>query len=68
VRAQARTAVQLRAKHPNWRVDLAIGNTPPQRALGRLLARSGIARAVAPVAAAYYDELDGAEAAAQERP
>ncbi len=38
VRAQARTAVQLRAKHPHWRVDLAIGATPPQRALGSLAA------------------------------
>jgi glycosyltransferase involved in cell wall biosynthesis len=68
VRAQARTAVQLRAKHPHWRVDLAVGATPPQRALGNLLARNGIARAVAPLAAAYYDELASAEAAAQERP
>jgi glycosyltransferase involved in cell wall biosynthesis len=64
VRAQARTAVQLRAKHPHWRVDLAIGATPPQRALGTLVARSGLA----PVTAAYYDELARAEAAAQERP
>ena len=31
VRAQARTAVQLARKHPHWRVDLAIGATPPQR-------------------------------------
>jgi glycosyltransferase involved in cell wall biosynthesis len=50
VRAQARTAVQLRAKHPSWRVDLAIGATPPQRALGSLLHRSGIARVLAPLA------------------
>jgi glycosyltransferase involved in cell wall biosynthesis len=50
VRAQARTAVQLRAKHPHWRVDLAIGATPPQRALGALVHRSGIARLVAPFA------------------
>lgn len=49
VRAQARTAVQLRAKHPNWRVDLAIGTTPPQRALGRLVQRSGIAKMIAPL-------------------
>jgi glycosyltransferase involved in cell wall biosynthesis len=48
VRAQARTAVQLRARHPHWRVDLAIGTTPPQRALGTLLHRSGIARVVRP--------------------
>jgi GT2 family glycosyltransferase len=50
VRAQARTAVQLRSKHPSWRVDLAIGATPPQRALGALLHRSGIARVLAPFA------------------
>jgi glycosyltransferase involved in cell wall biosynthesis len=49
VRAQARTAVQLRRKHPHWRVDLATGATPPQRALGSLLHRSGIARALAPL-------------------
>jgi hypothetical protein len=49
VRAQARTAVQLRAKHPHWRVDLAIGAMPPQRALGSLLHRSGIARVLAPL-------------------
>jgi hypothetical protein len=49
-RAQARTAVQLRAKHPSWRVDLAIGATAPQRVLGALLHRSGIARALAPIA------------------
>jgi hypothetical protein len=41
--------VQLRAKHPHWRVDLAIGATPPQRALGSLLHRSGIARVLAPL-------------------
>jgi GT2 family glycosyltransferase len=52
VRAQARTAVQLRAKHPHWRVDLAIGATAPQRALGSLLHRSGIARVLAPLAGA----------------
>jgi len=52
VRAQARTAVQLRAKHPHWRVDLAIGTTAPQRALGALVHRSGIARAFSGVAAA----------------
>jgi hypothetical protein len=50
VRAQARTAVQLRAKHPHWRVDLAIGTTSPQRALGALLHRSGVARVLAPLA------------------
>jgi hypothetical protein len=50
VRAQARTAVQLRAKHPHWRVDLAVGATPPQLALGALVHRSGIARLLAPLA------------------
>ncbi|HEY5349720.1 MAG TPA: hypothetical protein VIJ64_08300, partial [Candidatus Lustribacter sp.] len=52
VRAQARTAVQLRAKHPHWRVDLAIGATAPQRALGALLRRSRVARMLAPLTAA----------------
>jgi glycosyltransferase involved in cell wall biosynthesis len=52
VRAQARTAVQLRAKHPHWRVDLATGTTVPQRMLGSLLHHSHVARAFAPVAAA----------------
>jgi glycosyltransferase involved in cell wall biosynthesis len=50
VRAQARTAVQLRAKHPTWRVDLAIGTTPPQRWLGRAVRGSGLARVLAPLA------------------
>lgn len=68
VRAQARTAVQLRAKHPHWRVDLAIGNTPPQRALGNLLHRSGVGKLIAPLTDAYYDELANAEAAAHGRP
>jgi glycosyltransferase involved in cell wall biosynthesis len=49
VRAQARTAVRLRAKHPHWRVDLAIGTTPPQRWLAAALQRSGMTRAVAPL-------------------
>jgi glycosyltransferase involved in cell wall biosynthesis len=73
VRAQARTAVQLRAKHPHWRVELAIGTTPPQRALGRAFRRSKVGPALArvmppPVAApllatdAYYDELDQLDA------
>jgi glycosyltransferase involved in cell wall biosynthesis len=67
VRAQARTAVQLRAKHPHWRVDLAIGATPPQRALAGALRRSGLARIVAPLTGAYYEELDRAEAAQPDR-
>ena len=49
VRAQARTAVQLRAKHPHWRVDLAIGTTLPQRVLGDAVHRSGVARVIAPL-------------------
>jgi glycosyltransferase involved in cell wall biosynthesis len=49
VRAQARTAVQLRAKHPHWRVDLAVGATRPQRLLGNAVHRSGIARVIAPL-------------------
>ena len=52
VRAQARTAVVLRAKHPHWRVELATGTTAPQRALGSLLHRSGIARVLTPLASA----------------
>jgi glycosyltransferase involved in cell wall biosynthesis len=50
VRAQARTAVQLRAKHPHWRVDLAIGTTVPQRVLGDLVHHSGVAKLLAPFA------------------
>jgi GT2 family glycosyltransferase len=49
VRSQARTAVQLREKHPHWRVDLAIGATAPQRALGAAVQRSGIARVIEPI-------------------
>jgi len=72
VRAQARTALQLRAKHPHWRVDLAIGTTLPQRWLGTAVTRSGIARRLGPLLPralarqvlatdAYYDELARAE-------
>jgi len=60
-RSQARTALQLRAKHRHWRVDLAIGMTPPQRALGTALRRSRLARALAPLAPA--DGGGGAPAA-----
>jgi glycosyltransferase involved in cell wall biosynthesis len=42
VRAQARTAVRLERLHPNWRVALAIGDTPPQRLLGDALRKSGL--------------------------
>lgn len=41
-RAQARTAVRLEQLHPNWRVALAIGDTPPQRLLGDALRKSGL--------------------------
>ncbi len=49
VRAQARTAVQLRRKHRHWRVALAIGDTAPQRWLGAAVVRSGIGRRVEPL-------------------
>jgi glycosyltransferase involved in cell wall biosynthesis len=55
VRAQARTAVQLERKHRHWRVQLAIGDTPPQRALGEAFHKSGLAQRIAPLAGA----LDG---------
>lgn len=42
-RAQARTAVRLEQLHPGWRVALAIGDTPPQRALGEVLRRTPLA-------------------------
>jgi glycosyltransferase involved in cell wall biosynthesis len=42
VRAQARTAVRLEQLHPNWRVALAIGDTPPQRLFGGALRKSGL--------------------------
>lgn len=51
-RAQARTALHLRAKHPGWRVELAAGLTRPQRWLGAAVRRSGVARALAPLVAA----------------
>jgi glycosyltransferase involved in cell wall biosynthesis len=54
VRAQARTAVQLERKHPHWRVALAVGDTPPQRWLGAVVARCNL-RNLEPIAA------DGAE-------
>jgi GT2 family glycosyltransferase len=36
-RAQARSAVQLRRAHPHWRTALATGDTPVQRAFGKLV-------------------------------
>ncbi len=41
-RAQARTAVQLRALHPDWRVVLAIGDDPVQRAVHRAARALGL--------------------------
>jgi glycosyltransferase involved in cell wall biosynthesis len=38
-RAQARTAVELARLHPHWRVALATGDNPVQRALGGALRR-----------------------------
>ena len=40
-RAQARTAVQLRALHPSWRVVLATGDDPMRRTLHRALRSAG---------------------------
>ncbi len=40
-RAQARTAVQLRALHPTWRVVLATGDDPLRRAWYRLARAAG---------------------------
>jgi glycosyltransferase involved in cell wall biosynthesis len=51
-RAQARTAVQLAALHPHWRVTLATGDDPLRRGAHRLARRLGVphmlARAVGP--------------------
>jgi glycosyltransferase involved in cell wall biosynthesis len=49
-RAQARTAVQLRALHDTWRVVLATGDDPVQRGLHRALRRVGLPRVLARVA------------------
>jgi glycosyltransferase involved in cell wall biosynthesis len=46
-RAQARTAVQLRDLHDTWRVVLATGDDPLQRALHRGLRGIGLTRALA---------------------
>ncbi len=40
-RAQARTAVQLHALHPHWRVVLTTGDDPVQRGLHRIARRLG---------------------------
>jgi glycosyltransferase involved in cell wall biosynthesis len=41
-RSQARTALQLRALHPHWRVVLATGDDPLRRAFHRTLRRTGV--------------------------
>jgi glycosyltransferase involved in cell wall biosynthesis len=46
-RAQARTAAQLHALHPHWRVVLATGDDPLHRALHRVARAVGIPRALA---------------------
>jgi glycosyltransferase involved in cell wall biosynthesis len=43
-RAQARTAKQLRELHPNWRVVMATGDEPVQRALHRIARAVGVPR------------------------
>ena len=43
-RAQARTAVRLRALHPHWRVALATGDHPVGRAFHRALRAAGLPR------------------------
>ncbi len=62
-RAQARTAVQLRRMHPTWRVRLATGEEPLQRALhGALRALGATERLERRVGAAEPDRtLDGAQ-------
>jgi len=51
-RAQARTALQLAALHPHWRVTVATGTDPLRRTIHRLTRRLGVpdllARAVGP--------------------
>jgi hypothetical protein len=41
----------LERKHPQWRVALAVGDTPPQRWLGSAFARSGIGGRLEPLVA-----------------
>ena len=58
-RAQARTALILEQKHPTWRVRLATGNTPVQRALHRAQRLLRLQRGWRALAAnAYFDELE----------
>jgi len=72
-RAQARTAVQLRALHPHWRVVLATGDDPVQRTLHRIARSLGrIARLERTVGSRVTDralsnrELAAARALARE--
>jgi glycosyltransferase involved in cell wall biosynthesis len=46
-RAQARTAVALRALHPTWRVALATGDDPVRRSVHRALRALGVPRGLA---------------------
>jgi glycosyltransferase involved in cell wall biosynthesis len=46
-RAQARTALQLAALHPHWRVTLATGDDPLRRAAHRLARLLGVPRLLA---------------------
>jgi hypothetical protein len=48
-RAQARTAVQLAALHPSWRVVLATGDDPLRRSAYRLIRFLGVESALARV-------------------
>ncbi|MBC5810269.1 MAG: glycosyltransferase [Candidatus Eremiobacteraeota bacterium] len=41
-RAQGRTAIQLHALHPHWRVVLATGDEPLQRAVHRIARKTGL--------------------------
>jgi hypothetical protein len=45
-RAQARTAVELRAIHPHWRVVLATGDDPVRRGMHRAARSLGTLRAL----------------------
>ncbi len=51
-RAQARTAVQLGALHPHWRVVLATGDDPIQRGLHRVARTVGLGHALARISGA----------------
>ena len=65
-RAQARTAVKLRALHPHWRVVLATANDPVRRSLHRLGRTLGLPQRLARIVAAAPREgpLDAGRLAA----